>query len=426
MKILIAGTNSGVGKTTVSLLIMRALRNMNYKVSPFKVGPDFVDPNFHSFATGSTSYNLDYWLMNEKDIIYTFNKKHSGCSVVEGVMGLFDGRVNTFMEASSAHVANILKLNIILVVDGSGISQSINAIIKGFNEYSEETKISGVIINKVSSRTHYLFLKKMIESTLNIKCFGYIKKDIGIVFKSRYLGLVEEFDEALDSKLDELSEDIKESIDIEGLLNLEEKNIKSENKDYGKNYNKKVGVFQSNCFSFYYKQNLEILKSKGITLVDIDPLKDKDLKQVDALYIGGGFPELYIDELQKNKSFISDLKTKLENGLHCYCEGGGFLYLSNSINKRKMVGFYECDILIGDKLKRFGYTKLKYLDFSINTHEFHYSYVEDETNLNPIFKVSKNNREWADGFKKKNTIANYSHIHFLSNIELLDLFLDRL
>jgi len=436
---MIAGTNSGVGKTTISLGIMKALTNRGITVAPFKVGPDYIDPKFHEFVTGNSSYNLDSYLLDKEAVRNLFNKnsKDKDISIIEGVMGLYDGFGIERDNASSSHIAKILKLPIILVVDGRGMSLSLAALISGYKNFDKDINIAGVIINNVSSKMHYDLLSTIVEKENNIPCLGYLPKNLDISLKSRHLGLIpaEEVDE-LEEKSEKLSKIIEETIDLDKILEVSKLEvIRTKNYiDITKKYDLNIGVFKDKAFNFYYKDNLDLLEELGITLIPISPINDEKLSDVDALYIGGGFPEVFSNELETNKSFREDLKEKLEKGLPCYAECGGLMYLTNSIydldnNKSEMVGFIDTDSHMTEKLQRFGYIEIDFKGININAHEFHRSMIDEIHELDFLYNISKKRegkvyKKWKCGIKKQNTLAGYPHIHFYSNIEFLYYLLD--
>ncbi|MGO1368733.1 MAG: cobyrinate a,c-diamide synthase [Senegalia sp. (in: firmicutes)] len=437
--IMIAGTNSGVGKTTISLGIMKALTNRAINVAPFKVGPDYIDPKFHEFVTGNSSYNLDSYLLDEEKVKYLFDKnsKSKDISVIEGVMGLYDGFGIEKDKASSSHIAKILNIPIILVVDGRGMSLSLAALISGFKNFDEEINIAGVIINNVSSEMHFGLLKTIVEKENKIPCIGYLPKDLSVSLKSRHLGLIpaEEVEE-LEEMTIKLSEIIEKTIDIDKILEISKiDDIKVESPmNIEKKYDLNIGIMKDKAFNFYYRDNLDLLEKLGVNLVPISPLKDEKVPHVDGLYIGGGFPEVFKDDLEKNQSFRIDLKEKLENGLPAYAECGGLMYLTNSIsdlenNKSEMVGFINTDSHMTKRLQRFGYIEIDFKGMNIRAHEFHRSMIDENSSLEYMYDISKRRNEkifkrWKCGIRKKNTIAAYPHIHFYSNLDFLYYLLD--
>lgn len=437
---LIAGISSGVGKTTVAMALMAAFKN----VSPFKVGPDYIDPRFHELITGNKSYNLDLFLMGEDGVNYSFYKHKNDISIVEGVMGLFDGIDNSLDNFSSAHIARVLNLPIILVIDGIGKSTSIAAQVSGYLNFDKRLNIIGVIINKVSSEKTYNIFKEAIEKYTDVKCLGYIPKNKNITLESRHLGLVQADEifhfEQIKKELKELAENYLDLDEIFKLANIEE-NLEKYN-DFKKNFidknkniykGKKIAIAKDAAFSFYYNDNIELLENLGCEIKFISPLKDKGFQKVDVLYIGGGYPENYLQDLTKNKSFIIDLKNKISQGLKIYSECGGFMYLTETIKNLagenySMIDIFPCSIKMTDRLdiSRFGYVKIFDKEKHIaNAHEFHYSKFDEIKDDTRIFVAQKKDgREWKTIFNNKNVYGGYPHIHFFTSLDLLKKILE--
>lgn len=444
-RIMIAGTASGTGKTTLSLGIMAALKRRKFKVRPFKVGPDYIDPGFHKLVTGNNSYNLDSWMLEEDTIKYLFNKnmKDMDIGIMEGVMGLYDGfGVDRNAMGSSAHVSKVLKTPVILVIDGRAMSTSAAAMVMGYKIYDNDVDIKGVIINKLSGDRHYELLKEVIERDTGIKCLGYLPKNINISLNSRHLGLIpaEEVEE-LNDKVDLLVSYIEKYIDLDSIIEISKNTevVKSqEYYTYLKGYAQgvKLGIMKDKAFSFYYQDNIDLLKEMGIDIKWISPLKDTKIpKDLDGLYIGGGFPEVFAKELQQNQQFKESLKNALESGLPAYGECGGLMYLTEGIedlngDNHEMVGFLPTRSIMTKRLQRFGYVEVETSDhIRIRAHEFHHSNIVDNEDLKYQYKVIKKreNREtkiWDCGIRKINVLAGYPHIHFYSNIDFVKKFMD--
>ncbi len=433
---MIAGTNSGIGKTTISLALMSILEN----VSPFKVGPDYIDTSFHEKITGNKSYNLDLFMMGEIGVKYSFLKHHKDISIIEGVMGLYDGIDNSLENNSSAHLSRVLDIPVILVVDAIGKSTSIAAQVLGYINFDKRVRIEGVIINNVSSEKTYKILKEAIEKFTGVKCLGYLMKNSGIELLSRHLGLVLPGEvNKLKEKINLTKELISKTIDIETLLNIAEKNninenILKENEKFLRNYKnifkgKKVSVAKDEAFSFYYNDNLELLELMGMEISYFSPINDKKIPDANLIYFGGGYPELHLEELSSNLSIIEDLKSKIKNGTKVYAECGGFMYLTKFLTdtnnkKYEMAGIIPCSIVMTKKLDigRFGYINI--LDEKSNLigrgHEFHYSKIENIFDDKREYRaMKKDGREWKCIFKEKNIYAGYPHLHFYSCIEFI-------
>lgn len=434
---LIAGTKSGIGKTTVSMGLMSCFS----EVSPFKVGPDYIDGKFHEYVTGNKSYNLDFFLMEEDGVRESFLKHHKNFSIVEGVMGLYDGIDNSLDNGSSAHISRILNLPVILIVDGTGRSTSIAAEIMGYQNFDKRVNIIGVIINRVSSEKTYEILKEAIEKYCKIKCFGYIPKIENISLSSRHLGLVEAYEiENLKEKIEILKKEFQKTIDIKAIYEIAEinphyklKNIFSDFK--GKYKNIKIGIAKDNAFSFYYNDNIEFLENLGAEIKYFSPLKDEKISDdVDMLYFGGGYPENYASELENNISMINSIRNFYNKNGVIYGECGGFIYLSKKLitldgREYNFVNLTENIIEMKNRLDigRFGYINIRYGENLCGKgHEFHYSKIKEEGKEKKEFKIEKpNGRKWECGYSSKNLLCGYPHIHFFKSGDIIFDILNR-
>ena len=432
---LIAGTKSGIGKTTVSMGLMSCFSD----VSPFKIGPDYIDGKFHEYVTGNKSYNLDFFLMGEDGVRESFLKHHKNFSIAEGVMGLYDGLDNSLDNGSSAHISRILNLPVILIVDGTGRSTSIAAEITGYQNFDKRVNIIGVIINRVSSEKTYEILKDAVEKYCKIKCFGYIPKMENISLSSRHLGLVEAYEVYdLKEKIEVLKNEFQKTIDLKAIYETAEinpccelKNIFSDFKDRYKNV--KIGIAKDSAFSFYYNDNIEFLENLGAEIKYFSPLKDEKIPDdVDMLYFGGGYPENYAYELENNISMINSIKDFYNKNGVIYGECGGFIYLSKKLitldgREHNFVNLTENVIEMKNRLDigRFGYINIKYREnFFGKGHEFHYSKIKEEGKEKKEFKIEKpNGRKWECGYSSKNLLCGYPHIHFFKSSDIIfDLF----
>lgn len=434
---LIAGTKSGIGKTTVSMGLMSCFSD----VSPFKVGPDYIDGKFHEYVTGNKSYNLDFFLMGEDGVRESFLKHHKNFSIAEGVMGLYDGLDNSLDNGSSAHISRILNLPVILIVDGAGRSTSIAAEITGYQNFDRRVNIIGVIINKVSSEKTYEILKEAVEKYCKIKCFGYIPKIENISLSSRHLGLVEAYEVYdLKEKIEVLKNEFQKTIDLKAIYETAEinpccelKNTFSDFKDRYKNV--KIGIAKDSVFSFYYNDNIEFLENLGAEIKYFSPLKDEKIPDdVDMLYFGGGYPENYAVELENNISMINSIRDFYNKNGVIYGECGGFIYLSKKLitldgREYNFVNLTENIIEMKNRLDigRFGYINIKYREnFYGKGHEFHYSKIKEEGKEKKEFKIEKpNGRKWECGYSSKNLLCGYPHIHFFKSSDIIFDLLNR-
>lgn len=430
--IIIGSDSSGGGKTTFTLGLMKALKNRKMNVQGYKVGPDYIDPAFHKEVIETVSQNLDVHLMGEEGVKYSYSRGSGDVGIIEGVMGLYDG-IGAGEEASTYEVSKILDdMPIILVLSPKGQSSTICAVIKGLKEY-RNANIAGVVLNSISEK-YYKLLKYSIEKNCGIKVFGYMPKNEEISLSSRHLGLVQSMEVLnLKEKLDICGAMIEEYVDVDGIMDAM-REFDYDNNKFSQseiinlqNKNLRIGVAKDKAFSFYYKDNIELLERIG-QVIYFSPMNDKTLPEnLDFLYIGGGYPEVFKEELARNEAMRSSIKKALDDGLRCYAECGGLMYLTDEIEGSNMIGFFNGKSFMTKRLQNFGYCrvtidkKLYGKELSINAHEFHKSYVELEEET--IYTVEKKQYDgqilkWSCGYSKKNTLAGYAHINFLGNIDL--------
>ena len=440
---MIAATSSGSGKTMITCGLLQALVNRKMKVTSFKCGPDYIDPMFHSKVIGTKSRNIDTFFADKNTIYYLMNKatKDMDISVIEGVMGYYDGLAGISTEASSYDVANVTNTPVILVVNCRGMSLSILPIIKGFLEFKENSNIKGVILNQISEMM-YIQIKKLIEENLSIKVLGYVPVLKDLVIESRHLGLVTP-DEIVDlkDKLNKLSDQLEKTINIDEIINIANS---AKELEYSKPQalklegNPKVAVAYDEAFCFYYEENIELLKEMGATIEYFSPIRDKELPEnISGLILGGGYPELYADTLSNNKTMIQSIKYAIDKGLPCIAECGGFMYLHESMedNEKKfhnMVGVIRGKAYKTSKLGRFGYINLKATKdnflckegVSIKAHEFHYW---DSESCGESFIAEKplRKRSWNCINTTNNLLAGFPHLYYYSNIEIPQEFIKR-
>ncbi len=426
---ILSGVSSGIGKTTISIGLMNIFKN----VSAFKSGPDFIDPTFHSFVTKNNSYNLDLFLMGEDGVKYSFYNHLKDFNIIEGAMGLYDGIDNSLDNYSAAHLSRVLKMPVILVVDGGGKGTSIASQILGYKVFDPRVNIIGIIINKVSSSKTYNLYREAIEKYTGIKCLGYLSKNEEFNIESRHLGLLRanEVDE-LESKIQKISEELKQNVDIDYIENkcyFESENTDDIFKSYNDKYKGiKMGVARDKAFSFYYKDNLELLEKMGIELKYFSPLTDEKIPEVDFLYFGGGYPENYLEELSFNKNMIQSIQEFQKDNKVILGECGGFMYLTQGIEDLngkffKLCSLVDCEIKMNNRLdiSRFGYINIDYNGLKGKGHEFHYSKISKLGNMDKKYEVSKiDGRSWSCGYNTKNLLAGYPHLHFFKSIDILE------
>lgn len=427
-RIVIAGTWSGCGKTTVSSGIMGALTARGYIVQPFKVGPDFIDPSHHTRICHRKSRNLDPFMMGEDGVRETFERACEGSdiAVIEGVMGLFDGLEGSDT-ASTAHVARILDTPVLLVVDVQGMSRSANAIIGGYRSFDPSIRIAGAIFNQVGSPRH----QEMIEASLEVPAFGWIPRQKEIAVQSRHLGLLMA-DEA--GEMDGAAKLVEEFCRVDDIVALAGRKISRQTPalkmsgNYPANQGAitekpRIGVALDPAFCFYYEDNFDRLRAAGAELVFFSPVNG-DCPEIDAVYLGGGYPELHAAILETS-TFTKKLRTDAEKGMPVYAECGGLMYLSREIAAEKtfrMSGILPADAEMTKRIQALGYIKGEAKTGSpaiagpsgIVGHEFHYSRILPDRDVHYAYKLSRGKgiSEGRDGMYVENAIGSYTHRYF--------------
>ncbi len=446
-RLVIAGTHSGSGKTTFTTGLMRALTKRAMTVQPFKCGPDYIDPAFHSFVTGRTCRNLDLWMMGEKNVRNSFANASKGAdiSIVEGVMGMYDGFGTKIDMGSTAHLSKVLTSPVVLVVDGKGMSSSAAAMVLGYKLLDPNVRLTGVILNNLHGERHYRILKEAIERDTRIRCYGYLNVNKNIQLESRHLGLVPSVEVPdLERKLDEIAAMVEETVDVEGLLSLAATTSPVTGatplvEDAPANQGLRLAVAKDKAFNFYYEDNLTYLEGLGVDLIPFSPVKDKALPEdIAGIYIGGGFPEVFASELENNVSMREAILEASDKGMPIYAECGGLMYLCDHLvdlkgKTHKMVGVFDGQAEMTKRLQRFGYVEVEATNIpfdgsnvSFRAHEFHRSTV-GKVSQPAVYEVKRerDNRpteNWTCGYKKNKTLAAYAHVHFLSAPRLAQSF----
>jgi cobyrinic acid a,c-diamide synthase len=415
--VLLAGTNSGVGKTTVSMGIMAALKRREIEVQPFKVGPDYIDPTYHTAICGKPSRNLDTFMMQVDGVRDSFSRhsENADINVVEGVMGLFDGMEATEI-ASSAHVAKSLGIPVILIVNVHGMSRSAAAIVKGFSQFDPDVKIAGVILNKVGSPRH---AQMIIDSIPDIPVVGTLPRNKDVTVPSRHLGLY--MADELDFDTESLAAFIEENIDLDAIIELSKMSpdYEAPEKEEKIGADLKIGIAYDSAFCFYYQDMFEAFRNAGAEIEFFSPMKG-EVPDVDGFYFGGGYPELYISELEKSKT-TKALKDLSAEGMPMYGECGGLQYMSTSYEidgtVYKMADVLPAETVQTKKLQALGYTEGvangDFIKGTIRGHEFHYSatYCDNDAKLAYEMKRGKGIVDGKDGLTEYNSLASYMHAH---------------
>lgn len=455
--ILIAGTGSGSGKTTFTCGLLRAMQKRGLRPCAFKCGPDYIDPSFHRRTLGVASYNLDPFFLEEKALreLYLRHAKGYDVSVIEGVMGYYDGLGFTD-EASTYTVARALETPVILLVDGKGMGSSVMAVVEGFLRHREPSKIAGVVFNRFSKSLYEKAGEKVEQ--LGVRALGYLPYTAEFGLDSRHLGLVMAGElEDCEEKIERIAESIEETVDVEGIWKLAcdgadreggRRRCVIESIGAGKRETYEtlqIAVARDEAFCFLYEDNLNLLKEQGADITFFSPLHDKKLPEnCSALYLSGGYPELYADRLAGNLSMKRDIKSKIEAGMPCIAECGGFLYLhewleaagkenpaepqepcraakerENGAKYYDMAGVIPAEAYNRRKKGKFGYIEvtlkkdclLGKADDTFRAHEFHYW---ESTLQRADLKIRKpgSGNVWQEGFCTDTLYAGFVHLYF--------------
>lgn len=427
--LLIAGTHSGCGKTTVTLGLMAALARRGLKVHPFKTGPDFIDPALHRMVTGRVSRNLDIRMCGEAFVRHTFAQHTSpdGIAVVEGVMGLFDGG-----EGSAATLAKTLGLPVLLVVDARSAAESVAAVVHGFNTLDPEIRLAGVICNRVGSARHQTMIADAMHTHCPVPVVGFLPRQATITLPSRHLGLCVDEDHPLSPQaLDQLVSLIESHLDLGLVLRTAADCAAQPDTTWNSpppvtDRPVQIGVARDAAFSFYYEDNLDLLRAAGAEPVFFSPLNDeRPPSGITGLYLGGGYPELYAHRLSTNSNMLRQIRHFAEAGRPIYAESGGFLYLCQSITDQEgathtLTGLYPFAAQVHSQLRRLGYRQVQVQTdcllapqgSELYGHEFHYSSITiNDTTADTAFRLPDGRRE---GYRtcSDHTLAGFVHLHW--------------
>jgi len=446
-RLVIGGTSSGVGKTTITAGLVAALRERGLRVQPFKCGPDYIDPSYHSLAAGLPCRNLDSWMLSQESLIelFTHATKEANIAVVEGVMGLYDGRNGLEDAGSTAGIARWLRAPLILVMDVAKMSGSAAAIALGYRQLDPELNLAGVILNNVGSPSHLHWVIEAVEKKAGIPVLGYLPKKAEMRLPERHLGLVPTAESGEFSEyMERIREQIKATVDVAAIIRLagmtEPLPPVTESKLFppkAEPVQTSIAVAQDEAFNFYYQDNLDLLAAWGAELKCVSPLHDSKLpSDTQGIYIGGGFPELYATELEANSGFKQDIVEAAEAGMPIYAECGGFMYISQGIidfegSKHAMVGLIPGWTAMQKKRARIGYAIAETLQNSIlapkgtklRGHLFHWSKLLGLTER-AAYRILEP-EEQLEGFilgPESNVLGSYFHLHFGSEPSLAKRF----
>ncbi|TAJ07829.1 MAG: cobyrinate a,c-diamide synthase [Nitrospirae bacterium] len=441
-RLVIAGTQSNVGKTTVTLALLAALRQRGRKVQPFKVGPDYIDAGHHTAATGRPSRNLDGWMLTAEinREIFSHASADADLAVIEGMMGLFDSSSASSEVGSTAEMAKLLGAPVLLVIDGSAMARSAAAMVAGYAKFDPALTVAGVLCNRVGSEGHFQLLKEAVETETRVPVVGYLKPDKTLTIGDRHLGLRTAIEQGSTDLYDKLGRAAAETVDldkVEALASsvkgewLEVKGMKasSHGSPFTSHQSVRVGVAYDAAFCFYYQENLELLEAEGAELVRFSPIRDRVLPAIDLLYLGGGYPELYGEALSGNSAMRLAIRGFADRGGAIYAECGGMMYLTQAIRDfegrgHEMVGLFPAEAVMRKPGLTLGYREIELMrpcvigaaGLKVRGHEFHYSSLVSMGSLDYACAVTdaKGQPRSPDGLVRGNTVALYAHLHFSS------------
>ena len=430
--IVVAGTTSGVGKTTVATGLIGTLCKRNFKVQPFKAGPDYIDPTYHTWVSGELSRNLDTWLMSHNIIIELFTRATRGkdIAVIEGVMGLYDGRSSMSEEGSTAELAKFLGAPVLLVVDSRKGARSLAAMVAGYRDFDASLCLGGVILNGIGSDEHLRLCREAIECYTGLPVLGYLPRRDSLSLPERHLGLVPTVEGATSEEfLRLLVTQCEATLDIPQILRLSEQAVIPRAEpvlfpQMRRPAMAKIAVAKDKAFSFYYQDSLDLLEVWGAEIVPFSPLEDAGLPQdISGLYIGGGFPELHAAGLADNKSIRQAIKVASGRGMPIYAECGGLMYLGRSIrdlqgDEHPMVGVIPVSSRIDSPRLSLGYRTVQALGDGpilrkgeiVRGHEFHWSVLKNNADSTKAYRILEKDG-CQEGFQKKQLLASYIHLH---------------
>jgi cobyrinic acid a,c-diamide synthase len=440
--LLISSTQGHSGKTVITIGLCHLFGKKGFSIQPFKKGPDYIDPSWLTVATGRSCRNLDLFLIPKQRLVQSFYQASKGVDlvVIEGAMGLYDGLDSTGY-GTSADIAKLLNVPILLVVNTTRMTDSVAAMVRGYQHFQPEIKIAGVLLNYVSGRRHENKLRNAVGKYCKIPVVGGIPKNADLHIPERHLGLIpsRESDRA-EVWVERIGKKLEPYLDVDQILNIIKCSETTSPEPVEKMIEEngphvKIGVIYDQVFNFYYPENLEALRRWGANLVTIHSLHDR-LPQVDGLYIGGGFPELFLDELEKNEGLRRDISKAIEEGLPVYAECAGLMYLCKNISwqgrTHEMVGIIPSEVKLSDKPQGHGYVIAEVAHqnpfflrgLTLRGHEFHHSHIDFEGDLDFAYKIQRGYGVDGkrDGFNYKNLLASYMHLHALGTPEWAERF----
>lgn len=438
---LVSAPQGRSGKTIVSLALCAILRRRGLSVQPFKKGPDYIDPSWLTMAAGRSCRNLDLFFMQEETLLTTFRQACQGAhlAIIEGAMGLYDGLDSTGW-GSTAHLARLLNVPVVLVVNTSRMTGSIAAMIMGYQHFQPDTNIAAVILNNVSGSRHERKLMAAVERYCRIPVVGSVPRHPDLHLTERHLGLIPSPETVeSESNVERICRKLEPHLDIDNILTIAgsfEPPVSAPSTSVkNKTSLAKIGVMLDRIFNFYYPENLEALRRAGAELIFIDSLQDR-LPEIDGLYIGGGFPEFFLKELEANSQMRWDIANAVEDGLPVYAECAGLMYLCHSISYQgrvhEMVGVIPSEVEISSRPQGHGYVVAEVtgenplfpIGMTVRGHEFHHSKLSKSSGLSFAYRLRRGQGidSEVDGIVYKNIFAAYTHLHALGTPEWAEAF----
>ena len=444
--VVIAGVRSGVGKTTIATGIMGALTRRGYAVQPFKAGPDYIDPSYHQIACGVPSRNLDTWLLPHPTVLELYGKASARrqISVVEGVMGLFDGHSSLDEEGSTAQLAKLLGAPVLLVADASSVARSVAAEVLGYQQFDLDLNVAGVILNGVGSPAHLEFCKPQIEATTGLPVLGYLPRRTEFEQPERHLGLIPTVEGTVARQWYEaLIAQIEETIDVGRIVELARQSAAPEAGQHVYPHEPQpkraiIAVAQDKAFNFYYQDSLDLLEAWGAEIAPFSPLEDEALPEgAGGVYLGGGFPEMFAAELSANRPMLESVRQAAARGVPVYGECGGLMYLGRSLTgfdgeAHPMVELLPAVSSMSQSRLSLGYREVEARSDGplltsgqqVRGHEFHWSTLEQPPQDDESVYRVVNQGGRPDGFRSGSVWATYVHVHLGSSPGLAPRFVE--
>jgi len=444
-RLVVAAAASGAGKTTLTVALLRLARGRGLRVAPFKVGPDYIDPTHHAVAAGRPSRNLDGWLLPHSTILTLFGRATTGphaadLAVIEGVMGLFDGRSGIADDGSTAEMAKLLRAPVLLLLDVGAMARTAGAVVHGLHRFDAGLRLSGVVLNRVAGDRHYALCADAIRARTGLPVLGWLPEDPAVAVPGRDLGLVLAGEHPMD--LDRLATRAAETLDLDALLALARTApVLDVEPTPGPpplsvaRPRARIAVARDAAFDFYYEDNLDLLRDLGAELVTFSPIADAALPDgAGALYIGGGYPELHAARLAENRAMCAAVRAFAASGRAVYAECGGLMYLTEALidsagMRHEMAGVVPGVSRMADRVT-LGYreatalrdTPIACAGQRIRAHEFHYSVLESARGIPAYRQAGADATEGIVAGPRDNVLASYLHLHFATDPALAHRF----